>query len=81
MFSASHARGSSLAIPAFVLTLLLVAFSLVLADVTYQYDKDGRLTQVCNPSGQGVKYIYDSDGNITNITPTPCATPTATATP
>jgi YD repeat-containing protein len=80
MPSASQVRRSAL-VSTLGLVLLFVAFSLGLADVTYQYDKDGRLTQVCNPSGQGAKYIYDSDGNITNITPTPCATPTATATP
>jgi YD repeat-containing protein len=80
MFSASHARRSSLAIPAFVLTLLLAAFSFVLADVTYQYDADGRLICVGAPSG-GVKYSYDPDGNITAVAHTVCPTPTATATP
>jgi len=80
MFSASHARRSSLAIPAFVLTLLLLAFSLGLADVKYQYDADGRLICVNGPSG-GVAYSYDPDGNITSVAHTICPTPTATATP
>lgn len=53
----------------------------VRADVTYTYNSHGRLTQVCNGSGQGVTYGYDPDGNITSVRPTPCATPTATATP
>jgi YD repeat-containing protein len=82
MFSASHTRRSSFAIPALVLTLLLVAFSLVLADVTYQYDPDGRLTCVSTSSGV-VKYSYDPDGNITSVirSNTSCPTPTATSTP
>ena len=80
MFSASQFRRSSLVVPTFVLTLLLVAFSLGLADVTYQYDKDGRLICVGAPSG-GVAYGYDPDGNITAVAHTICPTPTATATP
>jgi YD repeat-containing protein len=81
MFSASQFRRSSVVISAFVLTLLLVAFSFVLADVTYQYDKDGRLTEVCRPDGRAVTYGYDPDGNIASVVPTSCPTPTATATP
>ena len=82
MFSASQFRRSSVLISAFVLTLLLVAFSFVLADVTYQYDQDGRLTKVCRPDSSGVTYGYDPDGNITSVVRTNlCPTPTATATP
>lgn len=80
MISASRARRSSLVLPAFVLTFLLMAFSLVLADVIYQYDPDGRLVCVGGPSG-GVAYSYDPDGNITSVAHTICPTPTATATP
>ena len=53
--------------------------SMVRADVTYQYNSDGELTQVKNGSGQCVTYGYDSDGNITAVTD--CVYPTATATP
>jgi YD repeat-containing protein len=81
MISASRAQRSSLVLPAFVLTFLLMAFSLVLADVTYQHDKDGRLTEVCRPDGRAVTYGYDPDGNIASVVPTSCPTPTATATP
>ncbi|MGC1398537.1 RHS repeat domain-containing protein [Candidatus Binatus sp.] len=81
MASVSHVRRSALVASAFVLTLLLLAISLVLADVTYQYDKDGRVTEVCNGSGRGVTYGYDPDGNISSVVPTSCPTPTATATP
>ena len=60
----------------------LVTFgSRVLADVTYQYDADGRLTEVCNGSGQCVTYAYDPDANITAVSLTSSPTPTATATP
>lgn len=63
----------------------LFAFgSRVHADVTYTYNSDSQLTQVCNNvSGQAAAYGYDPDGNITGVTPTSCPTltPTATATP
>jgi len=59
-----------LVVSGFAFTLLLIAISLVLADVTYTYDKDGRLTQVCNGSGQAATYVYDPDGNITQIADT-----------
>ncbi len=81
MSSFSRRRGYKLLISTLVLTLLLAAISLVLADVTYQYDQDGRMTEACAPSGQAVTYKYDPDGNILSISHTPCPTPTATATP
>jgi YD repeat-containing protein len=81
MYPVSRLRHFALVVSASALTLLLVAISLVLADVTYTYNPDGRLTEVCNSLGQAAKYGYDSDGNITAITRTPCPTPTATATP
>jgi YD repeat-containing protein len=60
----------------------LFAFgSRALADVTYTYDADGRLTGVCNGSGQCVTYAYDPDANITAVSLTSSPTPTATATP
>jgi YD repeat-containing protein len=68
-------------VSAFAVILVLLAISLVLADVTYQYDKDGRVTEVCAPSGQAVTYGYDHDGNISSVLHTICPTPTATATP
>jgi len=81
MFSVSYVRRSALVVSALAFVLLMSAISLVLADVTYKYDPDGRLTNVCNGSGQAVTYNYDADGNITSIVPTSCPTPTATATP
>ncbi len=53
--------------------------------ITYSYDPDGRLTEVCNnESGHAAIYSYDGDGNITSVIPCSCGscpTPTATATP
>lgn len=81
MPSVPRVRHFVIVVSACTLALLFVAISLVLADVTYTYDQDGRVIEVCNGSGQGVTYGYDPDGNIVAISPTPCATPTATATP
>jgi|GEM_PF-5576706 len=84
MSSVSYVGRFKLAVSAFTVTLLLAAISLVLADVTYKYNPDGRLTQVCNGSGQAAIYGYDGDGNITSVIPCSCGncpTPTATATP
>ena len=81
MSSTSRVWHLTLVVCAFTLILLYVTISLVLADVTYQYDKDGRVTEVCAPSGQAVTYGYDPDGNISSVLHTICPTPTATATP
>ena len=84
MSSVSYVRRFKLVVSAFTIALLLAAISLVLADVTYTYNPDGRLTEVCNGSGQAAIYGYDGDGNITSVIPCSCAscpTPTATATP
>jgi YD repeat-containing protein len=81
MASVSRVRHFAVVASVCSLVLLFLAISLVLADVTYQYDPDGRLSGVCSPGGQGVRYTYDPDGNISSILHTTCPTPTATATP
>lgn len=81
MASVSRVRHFAVVASVCAVVLLFLAISLVLADVTYRYDPDGRLTEVCNGSGQAVTYGYDPDGNIASIVPTSCPTPTATATP
>lgn len=82
MSSASGVRRFALVVSAFALVLLYMTISLVLADVTYTYDQDGRVTKVCNTvTGQAVKYNYDSDGNILSVSPTNTFCPTPTSTP
>jgi YD repeat-containing protein len=82
MSSVSGVRRFALVVSAFALILLYLTISLVLADVTYTYDLDGRVTRVCNTvTGQAVKYIYDPDGNISSVSPTSTLCPTPTATP
>ena len=50
MSSVSSVRRLTLVVSAFVVTLLYVTISLVLADVTYTYNPAGRVTEVCNTS-------------------------------
>ncbi len=49
-----------------VLFVLLTLGSTALAQVTYQYDPDGRLSSVSGSSGT-VSYSYDANGNVTNV--------------
>jgi YD repeat-containing protein len=49
---------------------LVAAVPLTWADITYQYDKAGRLTSVNDGVGDVINYGYDDDGNIKSVTRT-----------